>query len=178
MKYYNRIPLIVTALAIMACGEKKEEKEESEQITISDNNSPTSTMTTKSEAANEEKVVEVSLSAGDQMQFSKNEIRVKAGSTVKLTFTHTGEMDEKVMGHNFVLLKQGTDISAFGQKAMQAAENDFIPEDEEQVIAHTQIIGGGESTTIEFTAPEAGTYDFICSFPGHYAVMRGKFIVE
>ncbi|HBX64839.1 MAG TPA: azurin, partial [Balneolaceae bacterium] len=26
--------------------------------------------------------------------------------------------------------------------------------------------------------PEAGTYDFICSFPGHYALMKGKFIVE
>ena len=40
------------------------------------------------------------------------------------------------------------------------------------------MIGGGQSDTIEFDAPEPGTYDFICSFPGHYSVMKGKFIVE
>ncbi|MEM6771051.1 MAG: plastocyanin/azurin family copper-binding protein, partial [Bacteroidota bacterium] len=27
-------------------------------------------------------------------------------------------------------------------------------------------------------APAAGEYDFICTFPGHYGVMKGKFIVE
>jgi azurin len=40
------------------------------------------------------------------------------------------------------------------------------------------MIGGGESTVIEFVAPEAGTYTYICSFPGHYAMMKGKLIVE
>jgi azurin len=40
------------------------------------------------------------------------------------------------------------------------------------------MIGGGESDTITFDAPEAGTYVFLCTFPGHYQVMRGEFIVE
>jgi azurin len=40
------------------------------------------------------------------------------------------------------------------------------------------MIGGGEQTTITFDAPEKGVYDFICSFPGHVALMQGKFIVE
>lgn len=176
MKCYNRIPLLITTLAVLACGEKKEEKE---QFTISDNSSTESaTVPSKSAASDSQEVIEVSLSAGDQMQFNKNEIKVKAGSTVKLTLTHTGEMNEKAMGHNFVLLKKGTDINTFGQKAMQAADNDYIPEEGKQVIAHTEILGGGESATIEFMAPEAGTYDFICSFPGHYALMKGKFVVE
>ncbi|MCL6217011.1 azurin [Zunongwangia pacifica] len=176
MKYCKRIFLGIIALAVMSCGEKKEEKE---KITIGDNNSTSSAITTKAKASDEEKVVEVFISANDQMQFSKNEIKVEAGNVVRLTLKHTGEMNEKVMGHNFVLLTQGTDISAFGQKAMTAgAEKNYIPEDGKQVIAHTEIIGGGESTTIEFKAPKAGRYDFICSFPGHYAVMQGKFIVE
>lgn len=175
MENYKKGFLILTALAVMACGEKKEEKE---KIVISDNYSTPGAKTKKTEAADEEKVVEISISASDQMKFNKNELKVKAGSTVRLTLTHTGKMDKKVMGHNFVLLKQGTEISSFGQKAMQAADNDYIPDNGEQVIAHTKIIGGGESTTIEFEAPEAGTYTFICSFPGHYAVMQGKFIVE
>jgi len=56
--------------------------------------------------------------------------------------------------------------------------NDYIPKDTQDVIVHTKIIGGGETTTIEFDAPAVGTYDFICSFPAHFAMMNGKFIVE
>ena len=40
------------------------------------------------------------------------------------------------------------------------------------------MIGGGETDVIEFPAPEKGTYEFLCSFPGHYGMMKGKFIVE
>jgi len=40
------------------------------------------------------------------------------------------------------------------------------------------MLGGGETTTIEFTAPGAGIYDYICSFPAHYGLMKGKLIVE
>ena len=175
MKSIDRIFLILIAFAMMACGEKKEE---AEKITLSDNSSIGNATVVESQIPDEKEVVEVSISAGDQMQFSKNEIKVEAGTVVRLTFTHTGEMNEKVMGHNFVLLEPGTDISAFGLKAMKDAENDYIPGNGEDVIAHTEVIGGGESVTIEFRAPEPGTYDFICSFPGHFAVMQGKFIVE
>ncbi|MFT4802251.1 MAG: azurin [Flavobacteriaceae bacterium] len=40
------------------------------------------------------------------------------------------------------------------------------------------MLGGGETTTIEFTAPEARTYDYICNFPAHYALMKVKLIVQ
>jgi azurin len=69
-------------------------------------------------------------------------------------------------------------MKAFATSALQAKANEYIPEGTEDVIAHTALIGGGEETTIEFTAPAAGEYTFICSFPGHYALMNGKFIVE
>ena len=116
------------------------------------------------------------ISANDQMKFDLNEIKVKAGETVKLTLKHTGNLNKNVMGHNFVLLTKGTDIAKFAQKAMNEKDNEYIPSS--GVLAHTKLIGGGESTTIQFTAPQKGTYDFICSFPGHYAMMKGKFIVE
>lgn len=116
------------------------------------------------------------INSNDQMRFDKNEIRVKAGEKLKLTLNHTGKLAENVMGHNFVLLTQGTDIAKFATAAMNEKANDYIPSS--GVIAHTELIGGGESTTIEFTAPKKGTYDFICSFPGHYAMMKGKLIVE
>lgn len=116
------------------------------------------------------------INSNDQMKFDKTRISVKSGEKIKLTLNHTGELPKNAMGHNFVLLEKGTDIADFGMKAMDAKNNEYIPAD--GVIVHTKLIGGGESTTIEFTAPAKGTYDFICSFPGHYAMMKGKFVVE
>lgn len=124
-------------------------------------------------------VVEVSISGNDAMQFDLKEIKVKAGQTVKLTLVHSGKLPKEAMGHNFVLLQKGTDMAAFAMASMGAADAGYVAASEaSKVIAHTNVIGGGESTTIEFPAPAAGTYDFLCSFPGHYAVMQGKFIVE
>jgi azurin len=80
------------------------------------------------------------------------------------------------MGHNFVLLKKGVDLQQFALRAMNAAETAYIPAGDE-VIAHTKVIGGGEATSVTFDAPEPGTYQFLCTFPGHFAMMQGKFIV-
>lgn len=122
--------------------------------------------------------VEITIESNDKMQFDMNEIKVEAGQTVVLTLKHVGKLPKAAMGHNWVLLTQGTDINSFGAEASKAADNDYIPQGTDKVIVATDLIGGGQETTIEFTAPEKGTYDFICSFPGHYAMMKGKFIVE
>lgn len=116
------------------------------------------------------------INSNDQMRFDTSEIRVKAGEKIRLTLNHTGKLAKNAMGHNFVLLEAGTDLTKFSQAAMNAKANDYIPA--KGVLAHTKMIGGGESTTIEFTAPKKGTYDFMCSFPGHFSLMKGKFIVE
>lgn len=123
-----------------------------------------------------ESVRTITINSNDQMRFDLNEIKVKAGETIKLTLNHKGKLPKNVMGHNFVLLTQGTDVAKFAQLAMNEKDSEYIPA--KGVIAHTKLIGGGESTTIEFTAPKKGTYNFVCSFPGHYAMMKGKFIVE
>jgi len=125
------------------------------------------------------KVVSVALTGNDQMQYNVNEIKVAAGRTVKLTLTHVGKIPAATMGHNFVLLKAGTNVAAFATKAAQAKATAHIPESEKgSIIASTKLVGGGESTSIEFPAPAAGTYDYICTFPGHFAIMKGKLIVQ
>jgi azurin len=82
------------------------------------------------------------------------------------------------MGHNFVLLKKGTNVQEFGQEALEYKDNDYIPQDSDVIIVHSEMLGGGQKTTITFQAPEKGDYDFICSFPGHVALMNGIFTVE
>ena len=130
----------------------------------------TSTAKTKPQAAPAGKLVKVELIGTDQMRYNKSQIKVPKGATVHLTLTHGGKLPVNIMGHNFVLLKKGVNVSAFAMKAMSAKATNYVhPDQKGQVIAQTGLVGGGKSTTIRFTAPEAGTYDFICTFPGHFA---------
>ena len=122
--------------------------------------------------------IKINLNSNDKMQYDLSEIDVYEGQTVILTLHHTGTMPKAAMGHNFVLLTQGTEISSFADEAMKARENDHIPTDKSNIIANTGLIGGGETTEVTFKAPEKGTYDFLCSFPGHYSIMKGKFNVK
>ena len=69
------------------------------------------------------------------------------------------------------------DLNDFAQRAMLARENEYIPVGDE-TIAYTKMIGGGESDTITFTAPKTGSYTYICTFPGHYGLMKGVLIVS
>ncbi|MEM8606134.1 MAG: azurin [Myxococcota bacterium] len=119
----------------------------------------------------------VVLTGSDQMQYNTKEIRVKSGGETTVNLTHTGSLPVESMGHNFVLLKQGVDMNAFAAKANAATQSGYIPEGDD-IIAYTQVVGGGESTSVTFETPEPGTYQFLCTFPGHYALMNGTFVVE
>ena len=118
------------------------------------------------------------ITANDQMRYNIKEFSVTTGKTVKITLTHIGKMDKSAMGHNFVLLKQGTDVDKFAAAASEAKDTDFVPADSKDVIAQTKLLGGGESDKITFEPPPAGVYDYLCTFPGHYGLMRGKLIVK
>ena len=123
-------------------------------------------------------VATVNLTANDAMKFNTAEIKIAAGRTVKLTLKHVGKMPVEMMGHNFVLLAQGTDVAAFGAAGVTAKDTDYIADSmKDKVLAQTKLIGGGASDSIEFAAPAPGTYDFLCTFPGHSAIMKGKLIV-
>lgn len=124
---------------------------------------------------------EITIESDDRMRFDVSEFTVKPGQTVTLTLRHTGRMPVNVMGHDVVILKAGTDLAAFIREANRSAQSDHIPEALlPQVIAHTKMIGGGQSDTITFTAPaQTGDYDFICTFPAHANVgMQGKMLVR
>jgi azurin len=168
---------IVCITFLVSCGKSKEEKVPVKAKTttaIKAKKAPKKEMV----VVDADGVVNVHMITSDRMKFNLRKITVKAGQKIKLTLTHTGKLDKRVMGHNVVFLKQGVKTSAFASKAAAAKDNDYIPEGSTDMVANTKMLGGGETTTIEFTAPAAGTYDYICSFPAHYAMMKGKLIVE
>jgi azurin len=131
-------------------------------------------------AFSEEKKIE--LTGSDQMQFGSKALEATVGDTVVLTLKHIGALPKAAMGHNFVLLKPDTKIPEFALEAMKAVATEHIPADEaskKAIIAHTKMVGGGESDTVTFAAPtEPGAYPYICTFPGHYAIMQGVLTVK
>lgn len=125
---------------------------------------------------------EVTVDSNDKMRFDTDRIEMDASCeefTVHLT--HSGSMAENVMGHNWVLTLE-EDMQGVVQSGMSAGlENNYVKPEDERVIAHTEIIGGGEETSITFDASglsKDASYQFFCSFPGHSSLMKGEFVVK
>jgi azurin len=121
----------------------------------------------------------VHVTASDQMRFSAGKITVKAGQPITIELKNIGTLSKEAMGHNLVVLKAGNDPTAFAMKAVAAKATDYVPsEAQDQIIAHTKLLGPGESDTIKIESLAAGTYPFVCTFPGHAAIMNGQLVVE
>ena len=126
-----------------------------------------------------DKVCKVEIGGNDQMQFDKKEIAVAADCTeVEVTLKHTGKLPAQAMGHNWVLAKTA-DAQGVANDGMGAGfANDHIKKGDTRVIAHTKIIGGGQTTTVKFPTSvlkKGEAYTFVCTFPGHAALMKGAF---
>ena len=122
---------------------------------------------------------EIDVEVGDSLQFSTPEIEVEAScESVTVNLTHTGQLPAIAMGHNWVL-STDADYEAIAIAGMAAGlEGNYLPADDDRIIAATPIIGGGESTNVSFSIAwlDAGeSYTFFCSFPGHWSVMKGNF---
>jgi azurin len=120
----------------------------------------------------------VHLTGNDQMRYNASRIEVKAGQKFKVELKNVGALPKDVMGHSFVLLKPGSDGPALAAKAMTAKATDYFPtEGAEQMLAHTKLLGPGESDTIELELA-AGTYPYLCTFPGHVGLMNGQLVAQ
>ncbi len=120
--------------------------------------------------------------ANDAMQYSVNSITIPSSCTdFTITLKHVGKMPVTAMGHNVVITKFADmqNVAGDGMKA-GLAEN-YVKPGDDRVIAHSKMIGGGESTSFSFPVsklPADGRYEFFCSFPGHAALMKGSIAVE
>ena len=124
----------------------------------------------------------ITITSNDLMQFSVKEFEVQAGEEVEIDFRNIGKLPKIAMGHNLVILKNGISAIAFGGNAAKAGANanNALPDSVlSDVLISSKLLGPGESEVIKFKAPsEPGVHQFLCSFPGHYAIMRGIMIVK
>lgn len=123
----------------------------------------------------------IELTGGDDMKYNTTTITAKPGETLHVVLKSVGTVPKIAMAHNFVLLQLGTDVDAFLKSAMNARETDYVPADQKaHVIASTKLAGPGETVDVTFKVPaKAGTYSYMCTFPGHYtAGMKGQLVVQ
>ena len=114
----------------------------------------------------------------NQLAFFPKEFRLKAGATVRILF-----QNPDLQIHNMVVVRPGAEeeIGLLADQMAQdpdAMERGFVP-DSDKVIWATPLVNGKGQVEQEFTAPERrGRYPFLCTFPGHWRVMKGVLVVE
>ena len=126
-----------------------------------------------------DKVCKLEITGTDAMQFDKKELSVAGDCTqVEVTLHHSGKLPAQAMGHNWVLSKTADVASVATDGIPGGLAGSYIKKDDARVLAHTKVIGGGQSDTIKFptSALKKGeSYTYFCSFPGHSAIMKGAF---
>ncbi|MCY4265294.1 MAG: azurin [Gammaproteobacteria bacterium] len=124
----------------------------------------------------------IEMNVNDSIMFPETELSISKSecSEVGINLNHGGSLPKMGGGHNWILtLSQDADATA--QDGMMALiENQFIKPGDERVIAATDLIGGGESTSVTFSTENLeidAVYTYFCSFPGHSYTMRGSLTI-
>ena len=119
----------------------------------------------------------VEIEGNDAMQFNKPTISVPAScKQFTVTLKHTGTLPKAAMGHNWVLARTADMQGVLADGAAAGLTKNYVKDGDTRVLAHTRVVGGGESDAVTFAtgALKAGEpYSYFCSFPGHAALMKG-----
>lgn len=115
----------------------------------------------------------VSLRAATGLQFDPQVLTAAPGERLSLTFDNPD-----VIPHNWVLGTPGSTARLFTLANQFIADPrayflHYVPPAPE-ILVHTRLVEPAATTTIHFHAPaEPGDYPYLCTFPGHAAIMRG-----
>ena len=144
-------------------------------------NAANSSVSSSADEWNAEDSCEQVIEGNDMLQFNLKEMKVSAAcANVTVILKHTGVMAAEIMGHNWVLSSDADFMPVATAAAGAGLKNNYVPVDDNRVLAATSIIGGGEKTSVTFSIESlsaGNAYTFFCSFPGHYAIMKGAFKV-
>ena len=120
------------------------------------------------------------IEANDAMQYNADSITIPAScSQFTVNLKHVGTMAVEVMGHNLVVAKEA-DMAGINTDGI-AVKPEHLKDGDARVIAHTKMIGGGESASVTFDVAkikDSGPYMFFCSFPGHAGLMKGSLQIQ
>lgn len=108
----------------------------------------------------------------EKMQYDRTSFTVRAGKAVHLVLSN-----DDALPHNLVVAKPGT-AQEIAEKAVALGaagpNRHYIPQ-HDGILHHTKMLNKGETQTLTFKAPaEPGTYDVVCTYPGHSLLMNAK----
>ncbi|MFD2515610.1 plastocyanin/azurin family copper-binding protein [Pontibacter locisalis] len=112
----------------------------------------------------------------EEIAYKEDTLYAQAGALVKLSLVNEGI--DMPMVHNVVITKPGKYKEVALGGAEVGAPGNYVPESPEVIAASTMALPG-QTVEMEFTAPaEPGSYDFVCTYPGHWKKMNGVFIIK
>ena len=121
---------------------------------------------------------EIKISGSDMMKYDITEITLNSScERTKISLTHAGKLPINVMGHNIVIVEESnfnkiTQLINFSL----GLDKGYLP-DSKDIIYISEMVGGGEKTVLDMDMSKFSNgkkYVFFCSFPGHWALMRGS----
>ena len=121
---------------------------------------------------------EIKIEGSDMMKYDVAEITLDTScEQTKISLKHAGKLPINAMGHNVVIVEE-KNLSKITQQInfSLGVEKGYLP-DSEDIIFISAMVGGGETTELEMDMSKLDktkSYVFFCSFPGHWALMRGK----
>lgn len=124
----------------------------------------------------------IDVDGNDAMQFDVKAIEIP--STCKdftINLTHSGKMPRNAMGHNVVITKTADMQAVANDGATAGLDKEYVKTDDTRVVAHSKVIGAGETASVTFDTSKLaadGKYSFFCSFPGHWALMKGPITIK
>jgi azurin len=119
----------------------------------------------------------VSVEVTEAMAYTMKNIDVpKTCKDFTVNLKVNGTMAKAVMGHNIVISKESDKEGIIADGGTAGAASNYLKAKDSRVVAGTNVIGGGESTSVKFKVKKLNAkekYVFFCSFPGHGAIMKG-----
>ena len=115
------------------------------------------------------------------MQYDKKQLAVPAAcKEITVTLHHVGKQPTRGDGSRLGAGEDARTSPRVAQAGLAAGlANNYVQPGDKRVLAHTKVIGGGDTTSVTFPASilkKGGDYSYLCTFPGHSALMHGKFI--
>ena len=120
---------------------------------------------------------EIKIEGSDMMKYDVAEITLDTSCDLtKISLKHAGKLPINAMGHNVVIVEEKNLSKITQQINFSLVEKGYLPESED-IIFISAMVGGGDTTELEMDMSKLDktkSYVFFCSFPGHWALMRGK----
>ena len=115
----------------------------------------------------------------EQLRYDIARLVVEAGKPFQVIFENPDAMP-----HNLVFVMPGTmqevavAVQTQAPDKLDSKGRAYVIEGDPRIIDATKLVEAGKSETLHLTAPSAeGIYQYVCTFPGHWSIMKGELIV-